>query len=432
MNARPGRGPALRAALVLAVLALGLDPGAAAAPPAPASGATRRPSAVVERSRPLATAPRAAARPPRWLRRQPADAPVAVEPSEQPTVRAFLIYLVDGGEPIVVSRYTEESGEIVFEKYGGVVRIPTYEILRIVQDAPHPAERTANLPPPAVPPAGKMETGDAPLLPEADLYVTLRGGGQLRATALEPEGERVRVSMSNGAFTVARSELVSVVRVPPTGSETPEVWLSVLVTNDEPDGNGARPAGLVPATPSPRLPYQSSGRPHFVRLANGQLMRVEGFWVEDGEFRFERLGGIVGVALSEVMRLFPEEIAPVRGRTPVRFARRLGPDLLEVGVRSGLHRVRLVGIEPVPGTWTADNPWHRLDSGAIIHLEFDRQRYDAEGNWLAYVFLPSGRMLNAELVRLGLARPVGDGRNARYLDLFHELAGHEGAERREE
>ena len=170
-----------------------------------------------------------------------------------------------------------------------------------------------------------------------------------------------------------------------------------------------------------------------MRLSNGQLMRVEGFWVEDGEFRFERLGGIVGVALSEVMRLFPEEIAPVRGRTPVRFARRLGPELLEVGVRSGLHRVRLVGIEPVSaGTWTADDPWRLLDPGAIIYLEFDRQRYDADGNWLAYVFLPSGRMLNAELVRLGLARPVGDGRNARYLDLFHELAGVEAEQPREE
>jgi hypothetical protein len=31
-------------------------------------------------------------------------------------------------------------------------------------------------------------------------------------------------------------------------------------------------------------------------------------------------------------------------------------------------------------------------------------------------------MLNAELIRLGLARPAGDGRNARYLDLLHEMA----------
>jgi hypothetical protein len=81
--------------------------------------------------------------------------------------------------------------------------------------------------------------------------------------------------------------------------------------------------------------------------------------------------------------------------------------------------------ELAEGTWTAESPWPQLEPGLIVYLEFDRQRYDAEGNWLAYVFLPNGRMLNAELVRLGLARPVADGRNARYLDLLHEMAGAE-------
>jgi hypothetical protein len=151
-------------------------------------------------------------------------------------------------------------------------------------------------------------------------------------------------------------------------------------------------------------------------------MRVEGFWVEEGEFRFRRLGGIVGIALNEVARLFPEEIAPVRGRTPVRFARRLAPDLLEVRVRSGYHRVRLAGVEPAGGTWTGEDPWAPLERGLIVYLEFDRQRYDAEGNWLAYVFLPNGRMLNAELVRFGLARLRADGWNVRYLDLLHEMS----------
>jgi hypothetical protein len=31
-------------------------------------------------------------------------------------------------------------------------------------------------------------------------------------------------------------------------------------------------------------------------------------------------------------------------------------------------------------------------------------------------------MLNAELIRVGLARPRVDNRNVRYLDLFEELA----------
>lgn len=336
-----------------------------------------------------------------------------------PAPRGYLIYLIDGGEPIVVRRYAEEGGQILFEKYGGWVRIPTYEILRIVPDTPDLTERTANLPPAPV----TGDTGGAPLRPESDLYLTMRGGGNLRVASLTPEGDRVRVSLANGSFTVPRSEVVSVVRVPP-GSDIPEAWLSVLATDAE-DRASAGSAGLVPPAPEPRLPYRSSDRPHFLRLANGQLMRVEGFWVEDGEFRFRRLGGIVGVAMNEVLRLFPEEIAPVRGRTAVRFVRRLSSDLLEVSVRSGHHRVRLVGVAPAEGTWTAESPWPQLEPGLIVYLEFDRQRYDAEGNWLAYVFLPNGRMLNAELVRLGLARPVADGRNARYLDLLHEMAGAE-------
>jgi endonuclease YncB( thermonuclease family) len=159
-----------------------------------------------------------------------------------------------------------------------------------------------------------------------------------------------------------------------------------------------------------------------VRLANGQRLRVDGFWIEDGEIRFRRLGGMIGMALAEVVRLVPESIAPVHGRTPVRFARKLAPDLIEVRVQSGLQRVRLIGVEPVPDASSDEAPWSRLALGLVVYLEFDRQRYAPGGDWLAYVFLPSGRMLNAELIRLGLAKPRADARNLRYLDLFQELA----------
>ncbi|MGH7318623.1 MAG: hypothetical protein ACRELA_03205 [Candidatus Rokuibacteriota bacterium] len=360
-------------------------------------------------------------------------APIAT--SETP--RGFLIYLKDGGEPIVVARYVEENGEIRFEKYGGRVGIPTYEIFRIVPDVP---DRSAALPLPAPPPGG----GDAPRAADADLYVTLRGGGDLKATAVTAEGERVRVSVPDGSFTVPRSDILGVVRVP-QGLDTPEAWISVVMTGraedvparteatptsdgrvDPPAVEPARteperPAPAATAPSGPRIPYPSSDRPHFVRFASGQLMRLDGFWIEDGQLRFQRLGGMIGVALGEVLRLIPEEIAPVKGRTQVRFAKRLAPDLIEVRVRSGLQRVRLLGLTPTDGTRTAESPWRHLEEGTIVYLEFDRQRYDAQGNWLAYVFLPNHRMLNAELIRLGLARPLVDGHNVRYLDLFHEL-----------
>jgi endonuclease YncB( thermonuclease family) len=57
----------------------------------------------------------------------------------------------------------------------------------------------------------------------------------------------------------------------------------------------------------------------------------------------------------------------------------------------------------------------------VLQLEFDRQRFEPGGDWLAYVYLPGGRMLNAELIRLGLARPRPEPHNVRYVDLLHEI-----------
>ncbi len=44
-----------------------------------------------------------------------------------------------------------------------------------------------------------------------------------------------------------------------------------------------------------------------------------------------------------------------------------------------------------------------LAEGKPVRLEFDTTRRDSDGNMLAYVFLPDGKMLNAELVRNGYA-----------------------------
>jgi endonuclease YncB( thermonuclease family) len=175
-----------------------------------------------------------------------------------------------------------------------------------------------------------------------------------------------------------------------------------------------------------------SNRPHLLQLANGVVIQVDGFWLEAGEIRFRRLGGVVGFALGEIARLMPQEVASVRGRLPARFVRRLGPDRIEVRLRGGLKGVRLIGIEPVgpesssAGAQSLEDPWAALDAGLLVHLEFDRERSGSDGEWLAYVYLPNGRMLNAELIRVGLARPQNDGRNLRYLDLFEEVFRRDG------
>jgi hypothetical protein len=363
-------------------------------------------------------------------------AAVATPPAKP---KRFLIHLLDGQDPIVVERYVEEGGEIRFEKYGGWVSIPRYEVRRIVPDEPD--QTPATLPPPPEP-APEPETAATPPpapVPADTLYVTMRGGAEVRATEIAAEGERLRITVPDGSFTVARSDLLGVIRVPGDVG-TPEAWITLLRGEGELAGADrplSRPGGLIgaadgaarpaapggPPAPAPwQPPYPSSEQPHLVRLANGQRLRVDGFWIEDGEIRFRRLGGMIGMALAEVVRLVPESIAPVHGRTPVRFARKLGPDLIEVRVRSGVQRVRLIGVEPVPDAHSDEAPWSRLALGLVVYLEFDRQRYAPGGDWLAYVFLPSGRMLNAELVPLGLAKSRADGRNLRYLDLFQELA----------
>ena len=66
----------------------------------------------------------------------PAIAASATAPGRgRPTQpRAYLIHLIDGGDPIVVQKYTEQDGQIRFEKFGGWVAIPSYEVRRIVPD----------------------------------------------------------------------------------------------------------------------------------------------------------------------------------------------------------------------------------------------------------------------------------------------------------
>jgi hypothetical protein len=345
-----------------------------------------------------------------------------------------------------VKRYIEEGDQIRFEKFGGWVGIPKSEVLKIVPDLPDTQSAGALPPAPPEPPEGAPTPG-APTPNPADqdrLYLTTRGGASLEALSVVAEGDRLRVRVDDGSFTLARTDVVGIVRIPRVAGQ-PEAWLTVLASEaagqaevgpasgaksaeapGAPSTSGAngRPTGS-PRDPGPTAPpamARGEGR-HLLRLANGQVFRVEGFWIEGKEIRFQRLGGMVGLALDEVARLIPEDLASVNGRTPVRYRSQLGPDLLEVEVRSGPQRVRLIGIETLPDVRTGDDPWQTLSRGIVVYLEFDRQRYDRAGDWLAYLFMPDGRMLNTELIRTGLARPRPDGRNLRYVDLFQEVAG---------
>ena len=319
---------------------------------------------------------------------------------------AYLIHLVDGGDPIVVKKYEELDGKIRFEKYGGWVEIQSYEVLRIVPDD---SDETATTP--ALP---QTDTADGP-----SFYVATQGGATARATNVAMTGSEVRVSTHEGSLTFHRADLVGVLRVPPAPG-TPEAWITLWGSED-----GSRRGGSQPATESGSrtqvAPTSLTDRPHLLQFANGVVIQVDGFWVEAGEIRFRRLGGIVGIALGEIAQLFPQDVEPSNGRLAARFVRRLGLDQLEVRVGQSLQQIRLIGIDPVPVDEAVDDPWATLEQGLLVHLEFDRKRYELDGQWLAYLYLPNGRMLNAELIRVGRAHPKSETQNVRYLDLFQQI-----------
>ena len=57
-----------------------------------------------------------------------------------------------------------------------------------------------------------------------------------------------------------------------------------------------------------------------------------------------------------------------------------------------------------------------LTRGRKIRLEYDILRYDHYGRLLAYLFLPDGTFINAEMVRLGLAHVYPHPPNLRYQE----------------
>ena len=215
----------------------------------------------------------------------------------------------------MVQKYTEQDGQIRFEKYGGWVAIPSYEVLRIVPDDSDDS-------------AGTLPTPVPTESPGAPLYVATRSGATVRATNVGPAGADVRVSTPEGSLTFHRADLVGVLRVP-AAPASPEAWITLWGGDDGSGGEGLGPGpGREPRPQAP--PPTLSDRPHLLQLASGVVIQVDGFWLEAGEIRFRRLGGIVGFALGEIARLLPQEAEPVRGRLAVRFVRRLGADRMEV------------------------------------------------------------------------------------------------------
>jgi micrococcal nuclease len=98
----------------------------------------------------------------------------------------------------------------------------------------------------------------------------------------------------------------------------------------------------------------------------------------------------------------------------------------DTAVLAGGARVRFLGIDAPemerdgrpadPLAQESKNFVAGLIQGKPVRLEYDRERYDRYGRLLAYLFLPDGAMVNAAVVRRGLARVYTQAPNLRYQD----------------
>lgn len=97
-------------------------------------------------------------------------------------------------------------------------------------------------------------------------------------------------------------------------------------------------------------------------------------------------------------------------------------------ILAGGARVRVLGIDAPemerdgqPADFLAHKAKAALSELTLhrqIALEYDRLRYDQYGRLLAYLFLPGHTLVNAELVRQGLARVYFIAPNLRYREVL--------------
>jgi micrococcal nuclease len=145
------------------------------------------------------------------------------------------------------------------------------------------------------------------------------------------------------------------------------------------------------------------------------------------------LGSVILLTIVALVVLRPWEglrggEGPMRARAYV--VRAVDGDTLEVALAGRHERVRLIGVDTPetvkPGTPVqcfgprASRFAHRRLEHRRVRLVFGLERRDAYGRLLAYVFL-GRRLVNAELVRRGLARTLAIAPNTRFASRFERL-----------
>ncbi|OGK98991.1 MAG: hypothetical protein A3I14_02235 [Candidatus Rokubacteria bacterium RIFCSPLOWO2_02_FULL_73_56] len=136
-------------------------------------------------------------------------------------------------------------------------------------------------------------------------------------------------------------------------------------------------------------------------------------------------------ALGAVLVLAAAALAAGPGALEGTVVRVVDGDTVHVRLGDRVERVRYIGVNTPevhhptkgeePGGRAAALVNRRLVAGKRVRLELDVQARDRYGRLLAYVWA-DGVMVNAELVRLGMAQPMTIPPNVRHAPLFRDLA----------
>jgi micrococcal nuclease len=155
---------------------------------------------------------------------------------------------------------------------------------------------------------------------------------------------------------------------------------------------------------------------------------VDSFWHRRGQLGSALLLILVAIVLLRPWEGGGGEGGPGAGRG--RVVRVVDGDTVAVRIEGRVEDVRYIGVD-TPETVDPDEPvqcfGHRaaafnrhLVAGRRVRLVFGVERRDAYGRLLAYAYI-GHRLVNAELLRRGLARTLAIAPNTRYQAVFARL-----------
>jgi len=114
------------------------------------------------------------------------------------------------------------------------------------------------------------------------------------------------------------------------------------------------------------------------------------------------------LAYHKVVHVYDGDTVLLENGTRVRY---LGIDTPEIDHEGGRSDVMAEEARDVNG---------KMVEGIPVRLEYDQEKFDSHGRRLGYLFLPNGEMMNAVLIRRGLAHVMSIRPNLKYRDLLVE------------